>query len=147
MRESFGQSAQAEVAKSDTIDAYAATIIAQDKVIAELTATTAILVAALAAKAPRTVTSPPGFTAQGAATTNTTGHMVNTAGVTYPTRKPKLGNTEFVVPQDCSVCNKTQYHIPANCLDAPQNTALKAKVKAKCAEDKAVKAARVAVTK
>ena len=145
MRESFGQLAQAAVAKSDTIDAHAATIAAQAKAIAELTATNAILVAALAAKAPGTVTPPPGFTAQGAA--NTTGHTVNTAGVACPTRKSKLGNTVFVVPQDCSICGKTQYHIPANCLDASQNAALKVKMKAKWTAEKAVKAAQSAATK
>ena len=42
MRESFGQLAQAAVAKLDTIDAHAATIAALSKTIAELTSTNAI---------------------------------------------------------------------------------------------------------
>ena len=51
-RELFGQLAQAAVAKSDTINANAATIAALSKTIAELTSTNAILVTALASKDP-----------------------------------------------------------------------------------------------
>ena len=122
----------------------AATIAAQAKAIAELTAMNAILVAALAAveaKRPKTATPPPGFTA------NAMGYTLNTAGVAYPTRTSKLDNTVFVVPQDCNICSKIQYHIPANCLEAPQNAAIKAKVKAKWAAEKALKEAQAAATK
>jgi hypothetical protein len=45
MRESFGQLAQVALAKSDTIDAYAAMIAALSKTITKLTATNTILVA------------------------------------------------------------------------------------------------------
>jgi hypothetical protein len=146
MRESFGQLAQAAVAKSDTLDAHAATIAAQAKAIAELTATNAILVAALAAKTTRTVTPPPGFAAPATGTTNTTGHAVNTAGVACPTKKFK-GMTSWVVPQHCTICGKAdQWHIPANCLEAPQNATLKAKILARRAADKAVKAAQKEAT-
>ena len=95
MRESFGKLAQTAVAKSDTLNAHSATIAAQAKTTAELTATNTILVAALAAKAkaPRTVTPPPGFTA------NAMGHTVNTTGVACSTRTSKLRNTVFVVPK------------------------------------------------
>ena len=92
MRELFGQLAQAAVAKSDTIDAHAATIAALTKTIAELTATNAILAAALAAKGSRTITPPPGFNPTGAATANTTGHAVNSAGIACPTKK-RFGRT------------------------------------------------------
>ena len=58
-----------------------------------------------------------------------------------------MGNTVFVVPLDCSICGKAQYHIQANCLEAPQNAALKAKAKVKRAAEKAVKAAQGDITK
>ena len=95
MRESFGKLAQAAVAKSDTINVHAVIIAAQVKAIAELTATNTILVTVLTAKAkaPRTVTPPPGFTA------NAMGHTVNTTGVACSTRTSKLRNTVFVVPK------------------------------------------------
>ena len=143
MKESFGMLAQAAVAKSDTIDAHAATITAQAKAIADLTTTNAMLVAALAAvnaTPPKTATPPPGFAA------NATGHTLNTAGIACPTRTSKLGNKVFVTPQDCNICGKNQYHIPANCLEAPQNAALKVKVKAKWAAAKALKEAQAAAT-
>jgi hypothetical protein len=109
MRESVGQLAQTAVTKSGTINAHTATITAQAKAIAELMATDAIIMAALAAKAPRTVTPPPGFTARGAATTNTTGCTINAAGVACLTRHSKAGDTMFVVSQDCflSVTRRT----------------------------------------
>ena len=87
MRESFGQLAQAAVAKSDTIDAHAATIAALSKTIAKLTSTNAILVTALAAKESRTIAPPPGFNPTVAVTANTTGHTVNSAGIACPTKK------------------------------------------------------------
>ena len=144
MKESFGMLAQAAVAKSDTIDAHAATIASQAKAIAELTATNAILVAALAAaknKQPKATTPPPGFAA------NATGHTLNTAGIACPTRTSKAGNVVFVTSQDCNICGKNQYHIPANCLEAPQNAALKVKMAAKWAAEKALKEAQAAATK
>ena len=85
----------------DTMDAHAATIAAQAKAIADFTATNATLVAALVAKATRTVTPPPGFTAAGAGT----GHTVNLAGVACPMNKFR-GRTAWVVPQHCVICSK-----------------------------------------
>jgi hypothetical protein len=136
--------AQAAVVKSDTIDAHAATIASQAKVIAELTATNAILVEALTAaknKQPKATTPPPGFAA------NATGHTLNTAGIACPTRTSKAGNVVFVTSQDCNICGRHQYHIPANCLEAPQNAALKVKMAAKWAAEKALKEAQAAATK
>ena len=75
-----------------------------------------------------------------------TGNTLNTAGITCPTITSKLGKTVFVTPQDCNICGKNQYHIPANCLEAPQNAAIKAKVKAKWAAEKALKEAQAAAT-
>ena len=143
MRESFGKLAQAAVEKLDTIDPHAATIAAQAKAIAELTATNVILVMVLAAKAPRTITLPQGFTAQGAGTANTMGHTVNTAGVACRTKKNKKGWTTWVVPQNCSICGKkAQWHIPTNCRKVPCNAALKTKILASRATDKAVEAVK-----
>ena len=144
IKSSFGMLAQAAVAKSDTIDAHATTIAAQAKAIAELTATNAILVADLAAarsKPARTTTPPPGFAA------NATGHTLNSAGVACPTRTSKTGNVVFVTSQECSIYGKNQYHIPANCLEAPQNAAIKARVAVRWAAEKVLKAAQVAATK
>ena len=144
IKSSFGMLAQAAVAKSDTIDAHATTIAAQAKAIAELTATNTILVAALTAaknKPTRTITPLPG------SATNTTSHTLNSAGITCLTRTPKAGNVVFVTSQDCSICGKNQYHIPANCLKAPQNAAIKARVAAKWAAEKALKEAQAAATK
>ena len=146
MRESFGQLAQAAVAKSDTIDAHAATIAALYKTIAELTSTNAILVTALVAKESRTIAPPPGFNPTVTVTANTTGHTVNSAGIACPMKK-KFGRMSFVVPQHCAVCNKAeQWHLPQNCLEAPHNTTLKAKILTRRAADKAVKAAQTAAT-
>ena len=139
--------AQSVVTKPDTIDAHTATITAQAKAITELTATDAILVAVFATKSPRTVTSPPGFTAQETWTVTTMEHAVNTAGGVCPPKKHKWGNIVFVVPQHFSISGKKdQDHIPTNCPKAPQNTALKAKVQAKWTAERAVRTAQKAAT-
>ena len=76
--------------------------------------------------------------------THTTGHAVNTAGVACPTKEFR-GRTLFVVPQHYAVCGKAdQRLLPPNYLEAPKNAAVKSKILAKRATDKAVKAAQTA---
>ena len=82
MSESFDFLAQAAVAKSDTIDAHASTIVVLTKSLAEATAmirtlteSNARLVAELAKCSGTRARKPPGL--RGAAT-NTTGHALNT---------------------------------------------------------------------
>ena len=108
MEHSFGQLAQAAVAKAETIDTNAATIADLTKALAEMTAackvlttTNSMLVTALAKCGGKTPTSPPpGFGGTGTAAT---GHAANTAGVVFPTRIGKnSGNVIFTVPQACS---------------------------------------------
>ena len=112
------------MAKLDTINTYKVTIAALSKIITKVTATNTILVAGLAIKGTRAVTPPPGLTPIGAASANTTGHAVNSAGVACPTHGFR-GRTLFVVPQQGAIYNKIdQWHLPQSCLEAPQNVAL-----------------------
>jgi hypothetical protein len=142
MRDSFGQLAQAAVAKLDTTDAHAATIAALSKIITDMTATNAIMVGALASKGTRAVPPPPGFAPTGTVTADTTGHAVDSAGMTCPTNKFR-GRTSFVVPQHCTIYNKADHwHLPQNCIEAPHNAVIKVKILAKRAADKVVKAAQ-----
>jgi hypothetical protein len=139
MSESFDLLAQAAVAKSDTIDAHAATIIALTKSLAEatatittLTGTNATLVAELAKCSGSRARKPPGFSVRN---TNTTGHTLNTQGVSCPTHhfvrngKPQK-NPTFVTAQDCAKCGKKVFHLPVKCPEAPHNKALAAATKA-----------------
>ena len=90
----------------------------------------------------KTSTPPPDFTS------NATGHTLNTVGMVCPTRTSKLGNAVFIVVlQDCKICGKNQYHIPANCLEAPQNEAIKTKVKVNWAAEKVLEEAQASATK
>ena len=131
MEHSFGQLAQAAVAKADTIDANAATMSALTTSLAEmtvackvLTTTNGTLVTALAKCGGKTATNPPpGFSQTGA----TTSHSVNYAGVACQTHtwaglhgKPNK-NFSFVERQDCFICGKKEFHLPLNCHEAPHN--------------------------
>jgi hypothetical protein len=120
MRDSFSTLAASAVAKSDTLDANAATIASLSNTIAELTATNKKLVAALAAakQGGRNVNPPPGF----AADANMTGHSLNALGDLCPTKKfcPN-GRWQFVTKQFCKTYNNMVNHVPADCSELPGN--------------------------
>ena len=148
MEHSFGQLAQAAVAKAETIDANAAAIKELTKALAEMTAackvlttTNSTLVTALAKCGGKTATSPPpGYGGTGTAAT---GHAANTAGVVFPTRIGRnSGAVIFTVPQACSTCGKpTVYHLPKDCMELPANAGRKAAMLAAIAARKAVRLA------
>ena len=148
MEHSFGQLAQAAVAKAETIDANVATIADLTKALAEMTAackvlttTNSTLVTALAKYGGKTATSPPpGYGGTGTAAT---GHAANTAGVVFPTRIGRhSGAVIFTVPQACSMCGKADvYHIPKDCMELPENAGKKAAMQAAVAARRALKAA------
>ena len=102
MEHSFGQLAQAAVAKSETLDANAATIADLTKALAEMTAackvlttTNSTLVTALAKCGGKTARNPPpGYGGTGTAAT---GHAANTAGVVFPTRVGKRSGNVILV--------------------------------------------------
>ena len=132
MEHSFGQLAQAAVAKAETIDANAATISALTKALAEMTAackllttTNGTLVTALAKCGGKTATNPPpGFSQAGADTS----HALNSAGVACPTKKNRSGKKMiFVEGQTYGNCKKdNMFHLPANCPTLPENVAKQA---------------------
>ena len=144
IRNYFEKLAQAAVTKSDTINAHTATLAAQAKAIVELMATNAIIVAALTAKGTTAVTPPPGVVPVGTETSNTMGHVVNSAEVACSNKKSR-SRTMFVIPQHCTNCGKVdQWHLPKQCLEASQNIVRKAKILTKRVTDKAVKVAQTA---
>jgi hypothetical protein len=143
MSESFDLLAQAAVAKSDTIDAHASTIVLLTKALAEATATittltetNAKLVAEMAKSPGNQTRRPPGLSNNNNNNNNSTGHTLNTQGVSCPTHhfvrnggKPQK-NLTFVTAQDCAKCGKKVFHLPVKCPEAPHNKALAAATKA-----------------
>ena len=124
MRDSFSALAASAVAKSDTLDANAATIASLSNTIAELTATNKKLVAALAAakQGGRAPNPPPGFTADA----NLTGHSLNSLGDSCPTKKWRPdGRWQFVTNQYCKTCNNMVKHVPADCPELLGNEKIK----------------------
>ena len=136
MEHSFGQLAQAAVAKAETIDANANAIKDLTTALAKmtatckvLTATNSTLVTALAKCGGGNATgAPPGFPQTG---TTATGHAANTAGIVMPTKMGNYERTVFVSPQACSTCGKTaMFHLPQDCLELPANAKRKAGITA-----------------
>ena len=124
MRDSFSTLAASAVAKSDTLDANAATIASLSNTIAELTATNKKLVAALAAakQGGRNVNPPPGFVADA----HMTGHSLNGLGDPCPTQKFRPnGRWQFATKQFCKTCNLMVNHVPADRLELPGNEKIK----------------------
>ena len=127
MRDSFSAVAASAVAKSDTLDANAATIASLTKTIVELTATNKKLVTALAAanRGRGTPAPPPGFSPDA----NLTGHNLNSLGDSCPTKKWKPGGRwQFITKQFCKTCNNMVNYIPTDCPELPGNESIKAEM-------------------
>ena len=48
-----------------------------------------------------------------------TGHALNSAGQSVPTKTNRFGEQYFVQKQKCEHCNKEVSHLPADCLSLP----------------------------
>ena len=141
MSGSFEALACAAVAKSDMLDNHTTTINSLTNTVGQLTATNKRLVDELAVALAMCVKPPPGLTTPTlpAPAASTSGHVLNSAGIACPAVLKHWGKWYFVNTQDCKTCGKSTTHVPANCLELPENAEQKKKVEASNARYKARK--------